>query len=66
MTLDHWGGRKTLFFLPSLWSNDMDIEAIEVFQMNPLGSADQKAFHFDQLRHRQKNDVNRRLVINFF
>lgn len=47
MTLDHWGGGKTLFFLPSLWSDDMDIEAIEVFQMNPLGSADQKAFHFD-------------------
>ena len=51
------------YCFPSLWSNKMDIETIEVFQNNHRGGTDQK--NFDQLRHCQKTDVNRRLLIGF-
>ena len=44
----------------------MDIETTKVFQDIHLGSTDQKVVHFDQLRHRQKIDVNRRMLIDFF
>ena len=55
--------RKNLIFLPSLWSDDIDIEIIEVFQNSKLTK---KAIYFDQQRHWQKSDVNRRLMIDFF
>ena len=61
---------RNLFVLPSLWSDDMDIETIEVFQNNHLGVTRQvlpnKFVHFNQLRYWHKNDVNRRVMIDFF
>ena len=33
-----------LIFLSSPWSDDMDIEVIEIFQNNHLGGTDQKKF----------------------
>ena len=44
----------------------MDIETIEVFQNSNLGGTNKKVVHFDKLRHLQKTDVNRRLLIDFF
>ena len=38
---DYWGGRKALH-LASLWSDDIDVETIEVFQNNHLEVGDQK------------------------
>lgn len=35
--------KKNLIVLLPLWSNDMDIEAIEVFQSSQLGGNDQKS-----------------------
>ena len=35
--------RKNLTVLPSLWSDDMDIEIIEVFQNSPPGVTDKKS-----------------------
>ena len=54
---------KKRLFLPSLWSDDMDIEIIEIFTLEVLTN---KVVHFDQLRHWQKTDVNGRLLIDFF
>ena len=42
----------------------MDIETIEIFRNSQLVGTDN--VHFDQLRHWQKTDVNRRLLIDFF
>ena len=58
--------KKNLIVLLSLWSDDMDIETIEVFHNSDLGGNDQKAAHFDQLKHWQKTEVNRSLLIKFF
>ena len=44
----------------------MDIETTDVFQYIHVGDTDEKVVHFDQLRNRQKTDVNRRLLIDFF
>ena len=50
--------------LTSLWSDDIDIETIEVSQ-NTLEVLTEKVVHFDQLEHWKKTDVNRRLLIDF-
>ena len=45
---------------------DMDIDTMYVFQNRNLGVTDQKTVHFNQLRHWQNTNVNRRLPIDFF
>ena len=57
---------KNLIVRPPLWSDDMDIETTDVFQYIHVGDTDEKVVHFDQLRNRQKTDVNRRLLIDLF
>lgn len=46
-----------LINLPSLWSDDMDIDTLDVFQNRHLGGPDQKSVQYDQLRHWQNTDV---------
>ena len=58
--------KKNLIVLPSLWSDDMDIEIIEVFHNSHLRGTDNKSRSFDQLRHWELTDVNRKLLIDFF
>ena len=58
--------KKNLIVLPSLWFNGMDIETIAIFQNSHLGGTDQKVLNFDQLRHWQKADVSKKLLIDFF
>ena len=58
--------KKNLIALLFLWSDKMDIETIEVFQNSNLGGTNKKVVHFDKLRHLQKTDVNRGLLIDFF
>ena len=60
---DYWGGRKTLLLF-LVYGLMTCIETIEVFPNNHLGSTDQKNVYFDQLRHWQKTDVNRGLLID--
>ena len=57
--------KKNLIVLPSLWSDDMDIETLENFQNIHLVLT-KKVVHFDQLRQWQKTDVNRRLLMDSF
>ena len=57
---------KSLIFLQSLWSDDIEIETTEVFQSTYLDDTDQKVANFDQLRNWLKVGVNVRLLINFF
>ena len=38
--------KKKLIILPYLWSDDMDIEAIEVFQNSHFEGTDQKCCSF--------------------
>ena len=58
--------KKNLIVLPSLWFNGMDIETIAIFQDSHLGDTDQKVLHFGQLRHCQKADVSKKLLIDLF
>ena len=44
----------------------MDIETTESFETATLEVLMKEAVHLDQLRHWQKTDVNRRLLIDFF
>ena len=44
----------------------MDIETIAIFQDSHLGDTDQKVLHFGQLRHCQKADVSKKLLIDLF
>ena len=57
---------KSLIFLQSLWSDDIEIETTEVFQSTYLDDTDQKVANFDQLRNWLKVGVDVRLLINFF
>ena len=41
----YWGGKK-LLVLPSLWSDDMNIGTIEVFEISHLGGTDQRSYSF--------------------
>ena len=43
------------YFFQSLWSNEMDIEAIEIFQNNHLRGTDQKICSFWQAKALLKN-----------
>ena len=43
------------YFFQSLWSNEMDIETIEIFQNNHLGRTDQKSCSFWQAKALSKN-----------
>ena len=47
-------------------NDDMDIDTKYAFQNRNLGVTDQKTVHFNQLRHWQNTNVNRRLLIDFF
>ena len=60
--------RTNLTVLPSLWSDHMDMEIIEVFQTVPLEVLTKKLFVLTSvLPHTgKKTDVNRRLLIDFF
>ena len=52
---------------PSLWSNEMDIETINVFfRTVTVDVATKKVVHVNQQMHWQKSDVNRRMLIEFF
>ena len=44
----------------------MDIETIGFLETATLEVLMKEALHFDQLRHWQKTDANRRLLIDFF
>ena len=62
---DYWD-QKEVIILPFLWSDDMDIETIEVFQNSHFGGTDQKSCSFWPARALEKTYVNRRLLIKFF
>ena len=57
---------KSLLFFSSVWSDDMDIETIEVFQTVTFEVLTKKVVHFKQPRYWQKTDVNRKPLIEFF
>ena len=57
---------EKIIVLLSLWSDDMDIETIKVFETVTLKVLTSKVVHFDQLRYWHKTDVIRRLLIEFF
>ena len=54
------------FVLLFLWSDNMDIETIEVFQNSYFGGTDLDCCSYNQLLRWQKTDVIRRLLIKFF
>ena len=58
MWLLRW--KRNVIVVSSQWSDDMDIETIEVFQKSHLGS--KKVIYFDQLRHWQETDINKSLI----
>ena len=57
---------KSVIVIVSLWSDDMDIRPIEFLETATLEVLMKETVHFDQLRHWQKADVNKRLLIDLF
>ena len=57
---------EKIIVLLSLRSNDMDIEKIKIFETVTLEALAKKAVHFDQLRHWQKTNFIRKLLIELF
>ena len=57
---------EVLIVLPSLWSDDMDKRLQRFFRTVTLDVLIKKVVYFDQMRHWQKTDINKRLLIDFF
>ena len=58
--------KKNLIVLPSLWSDKMDIETIEVFRNSFLEVLTKEVVPFGRWRHWKITNANRRLQIDFF
>ena len=58
--------KKSLLVLSSLWSDDIIKGLQRFFKTVIMEELTKKVVHFDQLRHRPKTGVNRRLLTDFF
>ena len=57
---------ENIFVLPSLWSDDMHIEAMETFGNSYLGGINESTCSFSSAETLAKADGNKSLLIDFF